>query len=193
MISTEQIKELQLYLVRLVDELEVLIDSDGGGQTETTVSKSTVTNVTPGSSVADSSFSKHIKDKTIHVTEENKLAWDSKADGDELSGHINDGNVHVTEEEKLSWNGKVDDGSFATHTDDADIHVTKEEKESWDSKVDSDELSDHANDTDIHVTKAEKDSWNKELDLSEYATIQYVDGLVGDIASVLDYVNRVVV
>lgn len=63
--------------------------------------------------VAESDFINHAKNKTIHLTEEERTIWNAKADTSELAskvdvdtftGHKTDGTVHITDEERRKWN-----------------------------------------------------------------------------------------
>lgn len=58
----------------------------------------------------------------------------------ELNEHVENGTAHVTEEERTAWNAKADSSALATklnsstftaHQSDSTIHITAEEREKW--------------------------------------------------------------
>ena len=59
-------------------------------------------------------FNEHVEDATVHVTEEERTAWNKKADAADLDS-------------------KVDTATFNTHQTDTAVHVTETEKETWNS------------------------------------------------------------
>ena len=64
---------------------------------------------------AQSDFASHAQDKMIHLTEEERIAWNAKADASALSG-------------------KVDTSTFAAHETNTTVHVSQEEKEKWNAR-----------------------------------------------------------
>ena len=65
----------------------------------------------------------HTGNKAIHVTEDERAAWNAKADAAALSA-------------------KADASSFNVHKDDAVVHITAKERETWNGK--QDKLTDEA-------------------------------------------------
>ena len=70
---------------------------------------------------------------------------------DELNEHVENETAHVTEEERTAWNAKADaaalstkadTSSFNAHKDDAITHITAKERETWNGK--QDKLTDEA-------------------------------------------------
>lgn len=72
-------------------------------------------------------------------------ALDGKANLSNVNNHINNADIHVTAEEKEAWNAMAGDGAFQEHIENDDIHVTAEEKEVWDAKPTGTEFSNHVN------------------------------------------------
>lgn len=68
-------------------------------------------------------WSEHVENETAHVTEEERTAWNAKADAAALST-------------------KVDASSFNAHKEDAAAHITVQERETWNGK--QDKLTDEA-------------------------------------------------
>lgn len=53
----------------------------------------------------------------------------------EIQSHISNSDIHVTTEEKTAWNAKAAASELETHTSNSDIHVTAEEKAAWNEKA----------------------------------------------------------
>lgn len=68
-------------------------------------------------------WSEHVENETVHVTEEERTAWNAKADAAALST-------------------KADASSFNAHKEDAVAHITVQERETWNGK--QDKLTDEA-------------------------------------------------
>lgn len=97
---------------------------------------------------AQSDFAGHAEDKTIHLTEEERRAWNAKADESALSG-------------------KVDTDTFRSHETNTTVHVSPEEKEKWNARntkgavvATQDGLDEHAENTTVHITEEERTAWN---------------------------------
>lgn len=98
---------------------------------------------------AQSDFAGHAEDKTIHLTEEERAAWNAKADASALSG-------------------KVDTGTFTAHETNTTVHVSQEEKEKWNARntkgvvtATQDGLDEHTENTTVHITEEERTAWNE--------------------------------
>lgn len=74
-------------------------------------------------------------------------ALDLKADKKTLNGHIEDDMIHVTEEEKIRWNSMAPSEDIQKHIENSDIHTTAEEKAIWNAKADNSELEEHIKNT----------------------------------------------
>lgn len=98
---------------------------------------------------AQSDFADHAEDKTIHLTEEERTAWNAKADASALTD-------------------KVDTGTFTAHESNPTVHVTQEEREKWNAKntkgvvtATQDGLDEHTENTTVHITEEERAAWNE--------------------------------
>lgn len=67
------------------------------------------------------------------------------ASQDELNEHVENGTAHVTEEERTAWNAKADTSdlvskvdveTFNAHTGDDAVHITEKDRNSWNGKQD---------------------------------------------------------
>ena len=92
---------------------------------------------------AQSDFANHAEDKTLHLREEEREAWNAKADASSLSG-------------------KVDTDTFRSHETNTTVHVSPEEKEKWNARntkgavvATQDGLDEHVENTTVHITEEE--------------------------------------
>lgn len=69
-------------------------------------------------------YNVHIGNTAIHVTAEDKAAWNGKADASALTAHTGDTTIHVTSADKQAWDG---------HVADSVKHVTAADKAKWDA------------------------------------------------------------
>lgn len=102
---------------------------------------------------AQSDFASHAEDKTLHLTEEERAAWNAKADA-------------------LALSGKVDKAELTAHETNVTVHVTQEEREKWNTRntkgamvATQDGLDEHTENTAIHITSEERDRWNNTPEL----------------------------
>ncbi|MCD8061532.1 MAG: hypothetical protein LUE13_04230 [Akkermansiaceae bacterium] len=98
---------------------------------------------------AQSDFASHAEDKTLHLREEEREAWNAKADASafsgkvdkaELTAHETNTTVHITDEEREKWNARNTKGAVVAtqdgldeHTENASVHITPEERDRWNS------------------------------------------------------------
>ncbi|MFI3244033.1 MAG: hypothetical protein R3Y56_07270 [Akkermansia sp.] len=86
---------------------------------------------------SQASFNNHAEDSSIHITEEERRAWNDKADSSSIASKVNSstftahsGNdeIHITEEERSAWNGLIEGGgsSNASSKDICDCAYTTE-------------------------------------------------------------------
>lgn len=64
-------------------------------------------------------YNVHVSNTTIHVTAEDKQAWNGKADASALTAHTGDTTIHVTAEDKAKWDavtGKANDADVVHKT-----------------------------------------------------------------------------
>lgn len=112
-------------------------------------------------------YNVHISNTTIHVTAEDKAAWNGKADASALTAHTGNTTIHVTAADKEAWNGKADASALTAHTGDTTIHVTSADKQAWDG---------HIADTTMHVTSTEKAIWNTVSDKANDTDVVHKNG-----------------
>lgn len=77
-------------------------------------------------------YNVHISNTTIHVTAEDKAAWNGKADASALTAHTGDTTIHVTAEDKTKWD------AVTTKANDADVVHTSGNETVGGQKVFSD-------------------------------------------------------
>lgn len=97
------------------------------------------------------------------------------ASRDEITDHVENATVHLTEEERTAWNAKanasqlnskVEASTFTAHETDMTVHVSQEEKEKWNARntrgvvtATQDGLDEHVENTTVHVTEEERMAW----------------------------------
>lgn len=57
-----------------------------------------ITLETDAGNIDEEKLNKHINDKVVHITADERTAWNN---------HINNSAIHVTTAEKTAWNGKM--------------------------------------------------------------------------------------
>ena len=65
--------------------------------------------------VSAATFEAHVRDKDIHITEEERDKWNSMAPAQDFNHHITDQFVHITMDERESWNKKADQSDLNEH------------------------------------------------------------------------------
>ena len=128
----------------------------------------------------------HAGNTNIHVTAEEKTAWNGKANPEDIPTQLSEltgDATHrlVSDTEKSTWNGKANPGDIPTQlselTEDATHRlVTDTEKTAWNNKADSDDiptqLSELTGDaTHRLVSDTEKSTWNDKADKSTALTV----------------------
>ncbi len=109
------------------------------------------------------------------------------ASRDEVTEHAENTAVHLTEEERTAWNAKADAAqldakadaaTFTAHENNQTVHVSEEEKEKWNARTTKgvvaatqDGLDEHARNTTVHVIDAERTVWNEAAALPEASTV----------------------
>lgn len=100
----------------------------------------------------------HAENTTVHLTEEERTAWNAKADASQL----------VT---------KADAATFTAHETNTTVHVSQEEKEKWNARntkgvvaATQDGLDEHIQNMAVHVTDAERTAWNSAAAIPEAST-----------------------
>lgn len=100
----------------------------------------------------------HAENTTVHLTEEERTAWNAKADASQL----------VT---------KADAATFTAHETNTTVHVTQQERETWNARTTKgvvaatqDGLDEHVENTTVHVTEEERTAWNSAAAIPEAST-----------------------
>ena len=123
-----------------------------------------------------------------------------------INAHSGNAEIHVTAEEKVTWNGKANQADFADHTGNLSVHMTDSDRKKMseiDTKVNKNtfyaqitdielDIGEHTGNTDIHVTAEEKSNWNGKAAPSDIPEkIQYVNylGYVSDVENILNNTN----
>ena len=109
------------------------------------------------------------------------------ASHDEVIEHAENTAVHLTEEERIAWNAKANASQLDTkanasaltvHETNTTVHVSQEEKEKWNARTTKgivaatqDGLDEHAENKIIHLTEEERQRWNSQLAESEIRSL----------------------
>ena len=125
-------------------------------------------------------LSTHTNNSSIHITANEKIAWNNKLDASALDAYTTTDDLNsalalkANKEELFSGDYNdlqnlpviPDTSNFVTksqldgHINNTTIHVTTDEKDTWNAKLDSADLTVHTNNTEIHVTANDKNNWN---------------------------------
>lgn len=82
--------------------------------------------VAGGDFASNSALNAHTGNGTVHITDEERAAWNSKAEGK----HTHD--QYLTEHQDIS--GKADATDLNAHTGNGTVHITAEERTAWNNK-----------------------------------------------------------
>lgn len=99
--------------------------------------------------VVSDTLDEHKNDTDIHITADERTAWNAKADAIALSEHTDNGDIHVTKDQKVAWE---------THRENADIHVTAENKLEWDAKATTQDIENAKTELMGYADTAESDA-----------------------------------
>ena len=114
--------------------------------TKTQVGLGNVTNVEQASK---QDFDAHARDTTKHITQQERISWNGKADGRALTDHTgNRNNPHSVTKTQVGLGNvtNVEQASkqdFDAHARDTTKHITQQERISWNGKADGRALTDH--------------------------------------------------
>lgn len=136
---------------------------------------------------AQNDFTEHVENMTDHVTEEERTAWNAKADTEVIETHLSDHQVHVSEAEKDKWNNGIitpspygyplltDTGltlgcrgyglTLEANIDGGRIHASSTLDGNY--TMDLKKTALHPDDETCHLTAAERTVWNAKADLSD--------------------------
>lgn len=90
----------------------------------------------------------------------------TKASAGGLAAHTSNTTVHVTTQEKVAWDGKADSAALTAHTGNTTTHITAAERTAWNSKADAAGMTSHTGNTTVHITAGERSSWNGKAEKS---------------------------
>jgi DNA repair exonuclease SbcCD ATPase subunit len=119
---------------------------------------------------------KHAANEDIHVTVEQKEAWDAKPTVEDLVNAIGEAKTDLT-------------ATISEHTEDESIHVTLEDKARWDAatneaieasieevknslEVEITKAGEHIDNSDIHITAEEREAWNNQVSQESFNDLQ---------------------
>ena len=114
--------------------------------TKTQVGLGNVTNVEQASK---QDFDAHARDTTKHITQQERISWNGKADGRALTDHTgNRNNPHGVTKTQVGLGNVVNveqasKQDFDAHARDTTKHITQQERISWNGKADGRALTDH--------------------------------------------------
>jgi hypothetical protein len=77
----------------------------------------------------------HIHNAVPHVSTNDRINWNGKADATDMTAHIHNAVPHVSTNDRINWNGKADATGLISHKDNAAIHITSNERASWNGRV----------------------------------------------------------
>ena len=134
-----------------------------------------------------------------------KTKLEGKADSSTLATHTNNNLIHITDEERQAWNNKVspvEGKGLSTNDftneykqklddlrdfdDEAIARSIAEINNSLIQKISVETFTEHTNNNDIHITANERTKWNSKVDqttLNDYATKSYVTTTITNIVS----------
>ena len=134
-----------------------------------------------------------------------KTKLEGKADSSTLATHTNNNLIHITDEERQAWNNKVspEEGKGLSTNDFTNEYKQKLDdlrdfddediarsiaaiNNSLAQKISVETFREHADNNDIHITANERTKWNNKIDqtaLNSYATKTYVTDTITNIVS----------
>ena len=112
----------------------------------------------------------HTKDSVIHITADERTAWNGKADESSLTAHTGDTTIHITASERSSWNSKYSKPATGIPVDDMEAGVAESLANADLALADVGALSqnfiNHEGDTTVHITANERKAWNAKANAS---------------------------
>ena len=142
--------------------------TDLAGDVQTEINKVNTAITTAGE--AKQAVTTHTKDSVIHITADERTAWNGKADESSLTAHTGDTNVHITASERSSWNSKYSKPATGIPVDDMEAGVAESLANADLALADVGALSqnfiNHEGDTTVHITASERKAWNAKANAS---------------------------
>ena len=116
-------------------------------------------------------FIAHESDTTVHITANERKAWNAKADASTLNSHTGNTEIHTTSAEKASWNNKYDKPSTGIPITDLESGI-QESIGNADAALENStnalaQISYHEDDMVKHITAEERSAWNGKANTSD--------------------------
>lgn len=142
--------------------------TDLAGDVQTEINKVNTAITTAGE--AKQAVTTHTKDSVIHITADERTAWNGKADESDLAAHTGDTTIHITASERSSWNSKYSKPSTGIPASDMAEEVSQSLDNADLALADVGALSqnfiNHEGDTTVHITVSEREAWNAKANAS---------------------------
>ena len=124
--------------------------------------------------VSAATFEAHVRDKDIHITEEERDKWNSMAPAQDFNHHITDQFVHITMDERESWNKKADQSDLNEHILDINNphNVTAHQVGTY-SRKEIDEMIKEIRDSFFNYKNIEYDDRTNTAVLVEYESVNW--------------------
>lgn len=142
--------------------------TDLAGDVQTEINKVNTAITTAGE--AKQAVTTHTADRDIHITADERTAWNGKADESDLTAHTGDTTIHITASERSSWNAKYDKPATGIPASDMTEEVAQSLANADLALADVGALSQnflqHTGDTTVHITASERKAWNAKANAS---------------------------
>ena len=142
--------------------------TDLAGDVQTEINKVNTAITTAGE--AKTAVTTHTANSVIHITADERTAWNGKADESDLTAHTRNTTVHITASERSSWNSKYSKPATGIPVDDMEAGVAESLANADLALADVDALSqnfiNHEGDTTVHITASERTAWNGKANAS---------------------------
>ncbi len=142
--------------------------SDLAGDVQTEINKVNTAITTAGE--AKQAVTTHTENSVIHITANERTAWNGKADESDLTAHTGNTTVHITASERSSWNAKYSKPATGIPVDDMEAGVAESLANADLALADVGALSqnfiNHEGDTTVHITASERTAWNAKANAS---------------------------
>lgn len=142
--------------------------TDLAGDVQTEINKVNTAITTAGE--AKQAVTTHTADRDIHITADERTAWNGKADERDFTAHTGNTTVHITASERSSWNSKYSKPATGIPVDDMEAGVAESLANAdlalADVGVLSQNFINHESDTTVHITASERTAWNAKANAS---------------------------
>lgn len=118
-----------------------------------------------------SDLTAHTGNTTVHITANERKAWNAKVDASTLNSHTGNTEIHTTSAEKASWNNKYDKPSTGIPITDLESGI-QESIGNADAALENStnalaQISYHEDDMVKHITAEERSAWNGKANTSD--------------------------